>query len=76
MESLQLYQKLILCGHNLYFWSYDANWDLIGSNCPDKELLDLLFRINLPALPEDTSRPLVISNSLGLLWIADFQKKD
>lgn len=76
MESLQLYQKLILCGHNLYFWSYDANWDLISSNCPDKELLDLFFRINLPALPEDTSRPLVISNSLGLLWIADFQKKE
>lgn len=75
-ESLQFYQKLILCGHDLYFWSFDANWELISSNCPNKELLEVFLRINLPQIPEDTSRPLVISNTIGLIWIADFQKKE
>ena len=72
-ESLRLYQELIRCGHNLYFWSYDVNWNVINTNCPSRELLDLFFRINLPAIPEDTNRPLVITNPVGLLWIADFQ---
>ena len=73
-ESLRLYQELIRCGHNLYFWSYDINWNVINTNCPNRELLDLFFRINLPAIPEDTGRPLVVTNPVGLLWIADFQK--
>ena len=75
-ESLQLYRELIHCGHNLYFWSYDINWNVINTNCPNRDLLDLFFRINLPAIPEDTGRPLVITNPVGLLWIADFQKDD
>ena len=75
-ESLRLYQELIRCGHNLYFWSNDINWNVINTNCPSRELLDLFFRINLPSIPEDTGRPLVITNPVGLLWIADFQKDE
>ena len=75
-ESLQLYQELIRCAHNLYFWSYDINWNIINTNCPNRELLDLFFRINLPGIPQDTSRPLVITNPIGLLWVADFQKEE
>ena len=74
-ESLSLYQELIRSGINLSFWTYDINLDLIRTNCPDGEVLDLLFRLSLPSLPEDTDRPLVITNSVGLLWIADFQKE-
>jgi AraC-like DNA-binding protein len=75
-ESLQFFQKLIFCGHSLYFWSYDVNWELIATSCPAREPLDMFFRMNRPEIPEDTSRPLVIAGSLGLMWIADFQKKD
>ena len=75
-ESLQFFQKLIFCGHSLYFWSYDVNWELISTSCPAREPLDMFFRMNRPEIPKDTSRPLVIAGSLGLMWIADFQKKD
>ena len=75
-ESLELYRELIRCCHNLYFWSYDINWNVINTNCPNRDLLDLFFQINLPTIPEDTGRPLVIANPVGLLWIADFQKDD
>lgn len=74
-DSLSLYQELIHCGINLCFWTYDINWDLIKTNSSNKEILDLFFHLNLPAFPEDTSRPLVLTNPVGLLWIADFQKE-
>lgn len=72
-EKLVLFQELIQCCDELFIWSYDPDWNLLSTNCPNGSLLDVFLRISLPQELGDIQRPLVINNPLGLQWISDFQ---
>ncbi|MDF2587270.1 MAG: AraC family transcriptional regulator [Anaerocolumna sp.] len=77
-ENLLLFQELIGCNHNLYFWSYSPDFELLHSNCP-RELIDSdsIFLINqaepLLTYAQNGHYPFILDSFLNLLWIADFE---
>jgi len=78
-RNLRLFQELLTCAHNVYFWTYDSHLANTYTNCPDSAVLSPLFLGNeeqtRPLLPlGEKNRPAVLEDSLGLLWIADYEK--
>lgn len=76
-KDLALFQNLITCAHNLYFWTFNSNLENIYHNCPSEILLDYMSSsevttrfTNIPGI----SDPIVLTNSLDFFWIADFEK--
>lgn len=69
------FEELISCGRSLYSWTYSSSMTLLRSNCPHENVLHPLFLMlqrqtqKLPSF----DRPVALSNSLGLSWIADFE---
>lgn len=74
-EKLELYGNMILSCHKLYLWTYGAGMQLIGTNCPDAELVNALFslegrRERMKHYSEEHRKPIIMANQLGLMWIA------
>lgn len=80
-NNLALFRELITCGDELYSWQYNDQLVLLDSNCPQKELLDTIFRRcefqpRLLTQARASSVPLMLSISLGLVWVAVFEKSE
>lgn len=43
LRNLELFEELITCGRNVYFWIYDCDLNLVHSNCLEQKVLNLLF---------------------------------
>ena len=74
-ERISLFEEMVLCCHDLYLWTFNAELDLISSNCPEKELITGLvdydtWRDMLRTYAEKHSKPIVMSGSSGLTWVA------
>ena len=79
-ENLELFKELISCNANLYLWSYDADYNLIQSNCPYESVLSTMFSLfgckeYLYTYAKDHDVPLGIGTPIGLQWIAAFHKE-
>lgn len=77
-RNLRLFQELISCSHNLYFWTFDTRMECVHTTCPESRLLKLIFTLDetqSAAISElqNKQNPIVLSNPLGLLWIMDFE---
>ncbi|HUM83581.1 MAG TPA: helix-turn-helix transcriptional regulator [Lachnospiraceae bacterium] len=78
-RNLRLFQELLTCAHNVYFWTYDSHLANTYTNCPDAAILNSFFLGNIEQtrllLPlGGMNRPAVLEDSLDLLWIADYEK--
>ena len=77
-ENLELYQELIKCSHNVYYWIYSPELTLLHTSCP-KELADgnnyFLLSQSVPLLnhAKNGHYPFIMDTFLNLLWIADFE---
>lgn len=74
-QRLSLFGEMIRCCHNLYLWAYEQDMTLVESNCPEEQLLKELFLSGekvdaLPQILTGHSKPVLMSNELGLMWIA------
>ena len=74
-EKLELFRGMIQCCHNLYLWTYDRALELMDSNCPDEALVSTLFaagnhREVLSRHAEANRDPILLSNSVNMMWIA------
>lgn len=74
-NRLALFREMVLCCHDLYFWAYDLELNLLETNCPDVEMVQHMFhmgdgRDTLLAYVRENSDPIIMSNSFGLMWIA------
>lgn len=74
-QRLALFREMVLCCHNLYFWTYDLELNLLETNCPDVEMVQHMFhmgngRETLLSYAEEHSEPIIMTNALGLIWIA------
>ena len=38
VKNMELFQELVRCGNDIYTWCYDADGQLLRSNCPDEAL--------------------------------------
>lgn len=78
-QKLQWFRDLIACIHDLSFHTYDPDMNLLESSCPGTMLLfDTLLesggcKTYLRHYMEANRLPLVLNNSLGLVWIAAFE---
>ena len=74
-EKLSFFQNMINCCHNLYFWSYDENQNLIYSTFPEEWQIHTAFFMGkqqdfLKSYGTADSKPIIIGNEYNLLWIA------
>ena len=74
-NRLALFREMVLCCHTLYFWTYDLELNLLDSSCPDVEMVQNIFhmgdgRETLLAYAREHSKPIIMSNMFGLMWIA------
>lgn len=80
-EKVELFQEQITCGKNVYTWHYDADRQLLKSNCPYENTLAMTFSVfgckeQMYEYARTNSRPLMLSAPIGLIWVACFEKKD
>ncbi len=80
-SRLALFSEMVLCSHDIHFWTYDANMQLLYSNCPDEMVYNAFFVLNknhdyILEHKDEYDEPLILSNTIGLVWIAGFEKKD
>ena len=72
--------QLLRCGAKIYSWTYSPELELLSCNCPDPDSYAAFFSLGgclsrltsycqKQPLPQS---PVVLSDSLGLSWIADF----
>lgn len=74
-EKLHFFGELIQTCHNLYLWTYNTDFQLVSSNCPNQDIFGMLFSLEpmqkqIMNLFPDHNRPLILTNSLGLMWTA------
>lgn len=84
-ERIQFFQEITSCCHNLFFWTYDPDLNLLNGNWSDNgtssPILDEIFTVcqckdYLKSYILENDMPLLISDSLGFIWISVIEKKD
>ena len=76
-DHYKLFQELVSCNYELYFWEYNKNLRLLDSTCPQKDYVDRLFELNgckeyLKNYIRDFSSPMDFTDEMGLIWAAVF----
>lgn len=76
-QNLALFQELLCCGNSIYTWRYDADGNLLSSNCPEESLFGKAFSLlgclkKALQLGKDGSQPQVVGTAMGLIWGVDF----
>nr|WP_314464745.1 AraC family transcriptional regulator [uncultured Clostridium sp.] len=78
-RNLRLFRELIRCGYDLSFWTFDSHMQIVDTNCTmanemihffsfEKDQINNLFQS--ASLPY----PVVLTNQLSMVWIADFEQ--
>lgn len=80
-DRLELFQNMLLCCHDLYLWTFDRDMVLEDSNCPQAPVMSGLMAIgnrieDTHAYAEANRAPLLLSNEIGLMWIADPERDE
>ena len=79
-DRLDLFQDMVQCCHDLYLWEYDRELSLIRSNCPYEPTVRNLFSLGgakelLLDYVQAHSRPIIMTNDLGMMWAAIPEKQ-
>lgn len=77
-NKLNFFRELVSCNYPLYFWVYDSNLVLESSCCPEEKAMDGIFSLSgckeyLKEYTQTSSLPIILSDSLGLMWAASFE---
>lgn len=78
---MALFQELIRCGNDIFTWCYDADGELLSSNCPEESLLASAFSYlgcldRALELGQCVDTPVYLGTAFGLIWGAAFEKED
>ena len=77
-NRLTFYRELVSCCYNLYSWTFSATLAPVFTNCPNDLVFRLIFSMNTDHSQVidsviEKGAPVVMTNSLGLMWISDFE---
>jgi AraC-like DNA-binding protein len=77
-RGIHFFRELLSCAHDLYSWVYNDRREIIYSNCPHEAAFNNIFLADsnseaLQPAGAHKPRPAVITNHLGLMWIAEFE---
>ncbi len=80
-QNLALFQELLGCGGSIYLWRYDAEGNLLHSNCPQETLFEQAFSFlgcKERALGNGRGNggPQAVGTSFGLIWGVDYLYQD
>lgn len=80
ISKLNVFSQLLEVDR-VYLWHFNAEMELIKTNCPDPEVLLYMFRIGKCAEQAkvyfaQNQEPVILSDSIGLLWLADCLYQD
>lgn len=73
-QRLRFYRELIHCAHDLYFWSFNEQFETTFTNCPDASVFEMIFSLSRTAEIVtgdncDRSTPIVFTSTMGMVWI-------
>ncbi|MBQ1316999.1 MAG: helix-turn-helix domain-containing protein [Lachnospiraceae bacterium] len=79
-ERLEALGELLSCAGRMYRWSYDAEGNLLETDCPDR-VLDKAFKASgsMDAIrehAEGSREPMVVSIPYGLSWSAAYEYEE
>ena len=74
-EQIRLYFEMVQCCHKLCYWAFDADMNLIETDCPSEPLVDAITGITqdralIQSSIKQYTRPVMVSGELGMSWIA------
>lgn len=74
-QRLRFFRELIHCAHALYSWTFNERFEIVFSNCPDASVFQMIFALSrtkeaLTSPDYDHNYPIVITSTLGLIWVA------
>ena len=82
-NRLQLFQKMVQSVYEVSFWTFDASFQPISSNCAHAEEMIYLFSFEQEQIANlmvhvnaNTISPVVLTNQLSMVWIVDFEPDD
>lgn len=76
-QNLALLRELLGCGEQIYLWCYDADGQLLRTNCPDAVLGTIFAHIgaseHMKSYSQAHRNPLLLGAPLGLMWCTVFE---
>lgn len=79
-RNLALLAELLSCGSQVYIWSYDANGQLLSTNCQDAILHTIFEKIGasryMIEYGASNTAPLLLGAPMGLMWCAVFEHQN
>lgn len=80
-QNMALLQDLIRCGNEIYTWCYNADGQLLHSNCPEEDIWGTAFSLfgckeDMLRHGKENSRPIALGTAFGLIWGVGFEKAD
>lgn len=75
-QRLRFFRELIHCGREIFSWTFNAQFENTFSNCPDASVFQMFFSLSrtkeaLTGPDYSRDHPIVFTNAMGLIWIAD-----
>lgn len=79
-RNLTLLGELLSCGSQVYLWSYDAEGQLLSSNCRNAVLNTIFQKVGASSYMIEYgrthTRPLLLGAPLGMMWCAAFEYRE
>lgn len=80
-KNMELFRELIQCGNEICTWCYDAQGNLLESNCPDENILSTAFSVlgcheKMMTHWRERSTPIALGSGMALVWGAAFEEKN
>lgn len=80
-QRLRFFRELIHCAHALDSWVFNERFEIVFSNCPDASVFQMIFALSrtkeaLTSPDYDRNAPIVITSTLGLIWVAECAPND
>ena len=81
LQNMNLFRELVRSGGDIYTWCYDADGNLLESNCPEEELLATAFSMlgckeRMLSYAKTHTNPVTLGSGLGLIWGAAFEQQN
>lgn len=81
-QKLQFFLELMSCNHDIYYWCFDQDLEMLSTTCKDDTVLkrvifqDAQHMHNLREHVKAQEMPLISSAVLGLVWASVVERKD
>lgn len=77
-NKIDFFTELITCSHNIYYWCYNPQLELLNADTPEASVYDALLTITgckqyIKSHLDKVTKPLILSDTVGLMWIAVFE---